>query len=358
MACGRAGGTVSLSIGRGPDAVAAAAILLSVCLKAGARRPPRAGGDLFDAPAPAAGIRLAVAPDRLDIDGIPVARRAPLSLSSLALMAADAVFVAGALDYPADFVAFDFETTGRNPVEDEITEIGAVKVEAGRETAVFSSFVKPRRPIPPEVVGITGITDEMVAGAPPPAEALARFLDFAGALPLVAHNTPFDIGFLSHHARTSLGREVRPDTEDTLLMARWLFPEAPGHRLGDVAAIAGVALPGWHRAENDARAVAGIYLRLIARDREERRDLRLKEYCDLAALGTIASGLPLEGENGLVVKRGLGMMLRRFGPLPPSPPPARGAEPPPERTAERLLSPDDGARREAALILLAGLGGS
>src|SRR4029077_894435 len=86
------------------------------------------------------------------------------------------------------FVVVDLETTGGGADGSGITEIGAVRVVGGRLADRFVTFVDPGRPIPPFVSHLTGITDAMVAGAPPLAAALPRFLDFLGDGVLVAHN--------------------------------------------------------------------------------------------------------------------------------------------------------------------------
>src|SRR5262245_44574154 len=92
-----------------------------------------------------------------------------------------------------EFVVVDLETTGGSPGAGGITEIGAVRVAGGRLIDKFATFVNPGQPIPPFVARLTGITDEMVADAPPIAEALPRFLEFAGSSVLVAHNAAFDM---------------------------------------------------------------------------------------------------------------------------------------------------------------------
>ncbi|MFM2175496.1 MAG: hypothetical protein RLZZ527_572, partial [Actinomycetota bacterium] len=101
------------------------------------------------------------------------------------------------------FVIVDLETTGGSPKDSEITEIGAVKVRGGEIIGEFQSFIDPGLPIPPFITVLTGITDAMVIGAPKIGEALFSFLEFLGSpdeTVLVAHNAPFDIGFLKFAA--------------------------------------------------------------------------------------------------------------------------------------------------------------
>ena len=102
------------------------------------------------------------------------------------------------------FVVVDLETTGGSATNDSITEIGAVKVRGGEIIGEFQTLVNPGFPIPPFITVLTGITDAMVLSAPPTGEAFLSFLEFAGSSEetvLIAHNAPFDVGFLKATAR-------------------------------------------------------------------------------------------------------------------------------------------------------------
>ena len=81
-----------------------------------------------------------------------------------------------------------------------ITEIGAVKVRGGEVLGEFQTLVNPHAQIPPFIAVLTGITNSMVASSPPIESALPAFLEFAQGSVLVAHNAPFDVGFLKHFA--------------------------------------------------------------------------------------------------------------------------------------------------------------
>ena len=94
------------------------------------------------------------------------------------------------------FVVVDLETTGGSPLSCAITEIGAVKVRGGEVLGEFQTLVNPGEPIPPFIAVLTGITDTMVAAAPRIESVLPSFVEFARDTVLVAHNAPFDIGFL------------------------------------------------------------------------------------------------------------------------------------------------------------------
>lgn len=162
-----------------------------------------------------------------------------------------------------EYVVFDLETTGLSPVTNEIIEIGAVKIHQGQIIDRYNTFVRPTRPIPPEVVELTGITQDMVQDAPAIHEILPIFHQFTGDAVLVAHNAVFDTGFLrmalTKHMQTSL---VNP-TLDTLGLARALLPHLKNHKLNTVAKELGVGLENHHRAVDDALATGQILLKLL-----------------------------------------------------------------------------------------------
>ena len=110
----------------------------------------------------------------------------------------DRVAVHGGQDQPFDdeIVCFDIETTGLKVTTEAITEIGAVVLKNGQITDTFQTFVNPQRRLTPEIIGLTGITDAMLADAPSLKEALTAFLKFVNGRPLAAHNAPFDISFI------------------------------------------------------------------------------------------------------------------------------------------------------------------
>ena len=168
----------------------------------------------------------------------------------------------------SDFVVFDLETTGTAIGIDKITEIGAVKISAGKEVARFSSFVNPERPIPEVVVKLTGITDEMVADAPKIENILGDFLKFCEGSVLVAHNAAFDTGFIRAECK-NLGVEYNFSSLDTMWLARGLFPELKNHRLDTLTKHLKVILENHHRAVNDAKATADMFLKMcdILRER-------------------------------------------------------------------------------------------
>lgn len=167
----------------------------------------------------------------------------------------------------ATLVVVDLETTGTNPTEDAITEIGAVKVRGGEVLGEFRTFVDPQRPIPAYIASLTGISDAMVTGAPHIATVLPMFLDFVGDASLVAHNARFDIGFLTAHAARHHIPWPSPQVLDTLALARTVYrrDEVRDHRLSTLAAHVGASVPPDHRALSDARATVDVLHAMIAR---------------------------------------------------------------------------------------------
>lgn len=168
----------------------------------------------------------------------------------------------------ATFVVLDLETTGISATDSRITEVGAVRVRGGEIVDEFTTLVDPGIPVPAGITLLTGITQSMVAGAPPLEEVLPRLLAFLDAEPdtvLVAHNAAFDTGFLkaacARHGREWPGHPV----VDTLRLARAVLwrGETRNHRLATLATYFGVATTPDHRALNDARATAGVLNGLI-----------------------------------------------------------------------------------------------
>ena len=160
------------------------------------------------------------------------------------------------------FISFDIETTGLSPKEDCITEIGAVKIENGAVTQVFNTFADPQRPIPPKITQLTGITDDMVRGAPSQGEAVQAFLNFAGNLPLIAHNAHgFDIRFIRVAAQAA-GLPFHNPYIDTLPLAQAMY-KLKNYKLDTVANHLELPPFNHHRASDDAKILADIFIRMI-----------------------------------------------------------------------------------------------
>ncbi len=173
------------------------------------------------------------------------------------------------------FTVFDLETTGLSMSVDRITEIGAVLVENGEIVDEFNSFVNPGIPIPPRITELTGITNQMVADAPKIDEALEKFLAFAKDSVLVAHNANFDCGFV-RAAASRLGKEFNHTYMDTVPLCSSAFPQLRNVKLDTVAAFMGLGEFNHHRACDDARMLAKIFLPLL-------EDLKKKKRVELVS---------------------------------------------------------------------------
>ena len=164
-------------------------------------------------------------------------------------------------------IVFDIETTGLSAKTCKITEIGAVRICQGEVLDTFNTFVDPEVPIPDEIVTLTGITDDMVKGAPKTKEALEAFFAFIGDVPgqphklLIAHNASFDIGFIRHYAKEN-GMELRNPYLDTVALSRFLNPSLNKHKLNLLAEHYGLGDFNHHRASDDAEMLAYIYFKM------------------------------------------------------------------------------------------------
>jgi DNA polymerase III subunit epsilon len=191
--------------------------------------------------------------------------------STVEIMADVAVPAPGIRSAPLaglDFTVVDVETTGWAPDEAGITEIGAVRVRGGQVVAEFSSLVNPGTPVPPAITELTGISDQMIASAPPVAAVLPGLLAFAEGSVLTAHNAPFDLRFLTA-ACAGMGRDW-PGFEvlDTVRLARHLMAtpqEVTDRKLATLARFFGTPVRPSHRALDDARATAAVLGELLGR---------------------------------------------------------------------------------------------
>lgn len=166
------------------------------------------------------------------------------------------------------FCVVDLETTGGSAEGGSmITEIGAVKVRGGELLGEFQTLVNPRAEIPAFIAVLTGITNGMVSDAPPIESALPAFLEFAAGCVLVAHNAPFDVGFLRYFAE----QQGRPwptfEVLDTARLARRVITrdDAPNCKLSSLAKAFGSATTPNHRALQDARATVDVLHGLMER---------------------------------------------------------------------------------------------
>lgn len=216
---------------------------------------------------------------------------------------AEALMMTFGRRYNEEMIVMDLETTGLDPQAAEICEFGALKVRNGLVVGRFSSLARPRLPIPAEASDVSGITDEMLASAPPLERVLPEFMEFIGGRTLVMHNADFDLSFLKCAARKHLGAEVSNPVIDTLKLARQHF-QSDSYALPALVRNMRLGMTKFHRALGDAEAALAVYQKL-----EQLSDIRMKYFretnLDVLTLGTIADIMPLTGENRIIVRQGL-----------------------------------------------------
>ena len=167
------------------------------------------------------------------------------------------------LDAPLAIV--DLETTGAHPAHDRVTEIAVIEVEGGEVRDEWSTLVNPETPIPAAIQALTGITNDMVAGAPTFARLAEGLHERLQGRVFVAHNARFDYGFLKREFARA-GLDFRAKTLCTVRLSRRLYPEHARHNLDSLIARHGLQCRARHRALGDADAV-WQFLRLAAEER-------------------------------------------------------------------------------------------
>ncbi|MCL1980822.1 MAG: 3'-5' exonuclease [Proteobacteria bacterium] len=185
-------------------------------------------------------------------------------------------------------IVLDFETTGHSPAfGDRPIEVGAVRIENGMMVDRFQALMNPGFTISWFIESLTGISNQLVAQAPDCEEVMARFADWIGETPLVAHNAGFDSKFLDAEL-ARIGRERVNPMACTVLAARRLFPEAPNHRLATLVRHLNIFTTGtFHRALADAEMTGRLWIAMtdLLRDRYQ---LEKVDFALMQALTRIA----------------------------------------------------------------------
>lgn len=219
----------------------------------------------------------------------------------------------------ARFVVVDLETTGLRPGQSRICEIGAVRIDGLVPAGTFETLVDPGEPLPRLVASLTGIADADLAGAPGPAEAVRRFLAFAGDSVLVAHNARFDLAFLDREVERLTGRRVAAPVVDTVGLARRLLAGRVSRAsLASLSHFFGTSVRPCHRALADAQATAEVLIALLGLA-QERGAQTIADLCRLAAPRTrriydkrsLAFGAP--SRPGVYLFRGAGDQVLYVG---------------------------------------------
>ncbi|QZY57467.1 PolC-type DNA polymerase III [Crassaminicella profunda] len=179
------------------------------------------------------------------------------------------------------YVIFDIETTGLSSKNDKITEIGAVKIRNNEIIDRFNILVNPEMPIPPKIIELTGITDNMVKDEPTIEEVLPKFLEFIKDVPVVAHNANFDTSFIKQNC-SQMGLAFNNPIIDTLRLSKILLPHLKRYKLNVIAKELNVKLENHHRAVDDAEATAHIFIEFLSM-LKEKEIRKLSQLNDLYA---------------------------------------------------------------------------
>jgi DNA polymerase-3 subunit epsilon/ATP-dependent DNA helicase DinG len=151
-------------------------------------------------------------------------------------------------------VALDIETTGLDPKNDKIIEIGAVRFSGSKIEGEFNSLINPGKNIPPFISQLTGITDAMVRGAPPVEEVIEQLADFVKDTPVVGHNVKFDLSFLKKQGVLKQNKAI-----DTYEMAAVVLPAEGRYNLRALGQSLSVPMKATHRALDDTKVTQAIY---------------------------------------------------------------------------------------------------
>jgi DNA polymerase III subunit epsilon len=164
----------------------------------------------------------------------------------------------------AVFVVVDVETTGMDPVSDRITEIAMMKIREGILQDEFSTLINPLIPIPEFITRLTGIDDLMVRDAPTAREVAPSIAEFLGDAIFVAHNAPFDWGFVNHTVRRERAFELTNRQLCTVRLSRRLLPQLPSKSLDPVTRALNIRIPDRHRASGDAYATSLVLIKFLS----------------------------------------------------------------------------------------------
>lgn len=216
------------------------------------------------------------------------------------------------------FVAIDVETTGLDPRQDAIIEVGAIAFQLdGKKLRTFQRFVDPRRKIPEFVTNLTGIAPEHVRGAPTLEQVVAELEAFIGDAVIVGQNVEFDLAHLQNG-----GFHTDVTAIDTAFLARALLRDrVPSRTLVELAAHFGISPNGAHRALADATTAAEVFLCLLREAWQLDDRLRL-QWAELLALDQPVLAQLVAGPN-TTLRPTLAGWRSLLAPSPPAPPPLR-----------------------------------
>ncbi|MFW6025675.1 MAG: PolC-type DNA polymerase III [Candidatus Woesearchaeota archaeon] len=175
------------------------------------------------------------------------------------------------------YTIVDIETTGLSRKRHKITEIAALKFDGERITGKFETLINPLCNIPPKIVRLTGITNEMVSDAPCIEEKIKEFNSFLGNDIFVGHNATFDYNFLDHNLNRHFGNNLENDKLCTMRLSRRLVPELPNNKLSTITRYFNLKHENAHRAMADVKVTYQILReflnRLHKKDIKERKKI-------------------------------------------------------------------------------------
>ncbi len=173
------------------------------------------------------------------------------------------------IKYPESYVVLDIETTGFSPETDEIIELSAIRIVDNRIEAQFSQLVDPQRYVSSYISGLTGISQQMLIGAPKIPDALTRFVEFVGDSMIMGHNVTFDIGFINSKLQKHFNTSLNNDYVDTLTIARKFLPQLKSKKLGNIAKHFKFNTDGMHRGLKDCIVTNLCYQKFLQMNNKE-----------------------------------------------------------------------------------------
>lgn len=163
------------------------------------------------------------------------------------------------LSFTDDYVLLDIETTGLSPKENDIIEIGAIRVRNNKIVDEYSSLIKIGYELPSFITKITGITDEMLEDGKDISIVLRELVDFIGDDIMIGHNVNFDINFIYDKCEKYINHKFNNDFIDTMRIARRVLPDIQNYKLGTLANYFNIDYHNAHRGLNDVMITYEVY---------------------------------------------------------------------------------------------------
>ena len=158
-----------------------------------------------------------------------------------------------------DYVLVDIETTGLSPINDDIIEIGAIKVINNKIVDKYSQLIQINKSLSPFITNLTGITNNMLKLGKEPNIVFNEFVNFVGEEVIIGHNVNFDLGFLTNKCKKYIDYNLTNDYIDTMYLARKLVPDSTNYKLGTLAKYFNISYEGAHRGLKDVEITYEVY---------------------------------------------------------------------------------------------------